>query len=177
MKSLLVVLSKLKLKLTLTLLMLLSAPSFTHAQLICLNIQAIQGTGSESIRLKDIVKVCGATITSIQFNGFTMQMPPADPTYPASSGLFVRSFNTDVLTVGDFVNVEGTVFEFTGRTVLDRAYITKRGTSRDSFPFVDIQLPVNSIADYQRYESMQVRVLPQSNHEMVIADYEQFDYT
>lgn len=150
-------------------------PSLSNAQ-ICTNIQAIQGTGAESIRLGDIVKVCGATVTSTQFNGFTMQMPPADPNYPASSAMFVRSFNNP-LVVGDLVNVEGTVFEFTGRTVLDRAYITKRGRSRDSFDYVDITLPVNSVADYQRYESMQVRVTAKANHDIVIADYEEFDYT
>jgi predicted extracellular nuclease len=150
----------------------------SHAQLICLNIQAIQGTGTQSSRLGDIVKVCGATVTSIQYGGFTMQMPPADPNYAASSAMFVRVVTAQLpLNVGDFVNVEGTVFEFTGRTVLDRAYITKRGTSSASFPQVEIQLPVDNVADYNRYESMQVKIVAKSNHDMVIADYEQFDYT
>jgi predicted extracellular nuclease len=148
----------------------------SYAQLICLNIQAIQGTGTVSSRLGDIVKVCGATVTSVQFGGFTMQMPPADPNYPSSSAMYVRTFN-NLLKVGDFVNVEGTVFEFTGRTVLDRVYVTKRGTTSTPFPMVEIQLPVNSVADYQRYESMQVKIVAKSNHDMVIADYEQFDFT
>lgn len=150
----------------------------SSAQLICLNIQAIQGTGSESNWLGDIVKVCGATVTSIQYDGFTMQMPPADPNFAASSAMFVRVITAFTpINVGDLVNVEGTVFEFTGRTVLDRAYITRRGTSQDTFSQVEIQLPVNSVDTFKRYESMQVKIVAKSNHDMVIADYEQFDFT
>ncbi|WP_111718761.1 ExeM/NucH family extracellular endonuclease [Homoserinimonas sp. OAct 916] len=90
-------------------------------------IAEIQGQGAESAFAGDIVTTRGVVTASYPtggFNGFYIQTPgtggPIDfAEHKASDGLFIYSSGTntvDAVSIGDYVEVTGTVSEFAGMT-------------------------------------------------------------
>lgn len=101
-------------------------------------IAAIQGTGAESAWVGDFATTRGIVTAAYPtggFNGFYIQTPGTGGavdlgTHTASDGLFIYSAGTntvDAVSVGDYVEVSGTVGEFFGLTQLtptDAASVT-----------------------------------------------------
>ena len=139
-------------------------------------ISDVQGTGSTSPLEGKTVTVTGIVTGDFQENdsddrrnlgGFFMQDGPPDGDPQTSDGVFVFDGNnppTDI-SVGDVVEVTGTVAEYFGETQINAssARITGTGTV---IP-LPLQLPVSSttnnsdgdpIADLERYEGMLVEI-------------------
>lgn len=143
-------------------------------------ISAVQGSGDATPLPATDVTVRGV-VTAVfeEFQGFYMQEEIADQdTDPATSeGIFIFAgaggYPGD-LAPGDTVQVEGTPGEFPAsgarQTQLGaNPLIINCGISATASP-VDVLLPLNALADLERYEGMLVR-LPQ---QLVISEY--FNY-
>lgn len=94
-----------------------------------LTIAEIQGTGATSPVVNQLVSTTGVVTAAFPtggFNGFYIQTGGADTTPGASDGLFVYEPGFDTgITVGDSVDVEGTVKEFNGLTEIDATKIAE----------------------------------------------------
>ncbi len=134
------------------------------------NISTVQGTGSVSPMVSQTVTVRGVVVGEFQnstgtptvtkLNGFFVQqaVPDADPL--TSEGIFVFAPNATKVNKGDYVQVQGQVFEFgaAGSTVTQLAgsvTVSVCGTGVTVQP-TKITLPVASNAGLERYEGMLV---------------------
>ena len=129
----------------------------------------IQGSGAASPFLGQQVKTENNIVTARASNGFFIQTPDsrADPSAQTSNGLFVFTSSAPAVTVGDQVDVTGTVVEFFDWTELGSATITV-DSSGHALPavvaftqiapgvFVPSHDPVPN--ELERFESMLVRV-------------------
>jgi uncharacterized protein len=139
-------------------------------------IHDVQGSGATSPMTGSTVSIEGIVTADHQgagqFSGYYVQEENADVDANAltSEGIFV--FNTSFpVNVGDKVRVRGTVTEFNGLTEITSVSSTLTCSAGVTLPgFVDVNLPVTSIGDFERYEGMLVR-LPQ---QLVISEY--FNY-
>jgi hypothetical protein len=78
-------------------------------------ISAIQGAGHRSTLEGQVVTTTGI-VTARSSNGFWMQDPTPDAEIGTSEGIFVFTSSAPAVTVGDAVQVQGTVTEFTRTT-------------------------------------------------------------
>lgn len=93
-------------------------------------IAEIQGTGASSPRSGETLTTSGVVTAAYPtggFNGFYIQTPGEDVTPGASDGLFVfgPTFDESTLEVGDSVEVDGKVSEFSGLTELTALAVTE----------------------------------------------------
>jgi len=72
----------------------------------------IQGAGHVSALVGDSVTTAGI-VTAVDSNGFYLQDPTGDGDAATSDALFVFTGSTPLVSVGDAIEVEGTVSEFT----------------------------------------------------------------
>lgn len=148
-------------------------------------ISAIQGSGSTSPMVNQIVTIEGIVVGDFQENdgnysdldGFFVQEETDDQdSDPATSeGIFVYAPGGIDVQPGDVVRVTGRVTEYTssGSSLTEIGNVTDisiRDTGTLPTP-VDVELPFASLDDQERFEGMYVR-LPQ---ELVIAEYFNFD--
>jgi len=145
--------------------------AFTTQTLAPLPVHAVQGSGTTSPYVGQIVSVEGVVTATFQvspgLSGFYLQTPDAsvDANPATSQGMFV--FNTTyAVNVGDFVRVAGTVAEFgtAPRTQTEMTNVTFVGVSSagNAVPApVAVTLPFASATDAERYEGMLV-TLPQA---------------
>ncbi|HSM56940.1 MAG TPA: ExeM/NucH family extracellular endonuclease [Candidatus Sulfomarinibacteraceae bacterium] len=148
-------------------------------------IHEIQGSGLTSPLVGETVVVEGVVVGDFQnnaepdhgdLNGFFVQEEDADADDdPATSeGIFVFSGGLDDVSVGQQVRVAGDVVEFgSGSSITELTNVSDLLICGDAeLPTVtDIELPVTSIDDFERYEGMLVR-FPQ---ELVVAEYFNYD--
>jgi predicted extracellular nuclease len=119
----------------------------------------IQGSGAASDHEGETVTTSGVVTADLQgdahLNGFFMQDPAGDGDPATSDGIFVYDFydipDTDV-TVGDLVEVTGTVSEYNGFTEL--SFVTVTITGSGSVTPTAVDLPVGAVTDLERYEGM-----------------------
>ncbi|MET1257068.1 ExeM/NucH family extracellular endonuclease [Aliikangiella maris] len=125
-------------------------------------ISAVQGSGSSSPLVNQTVTVravvSGDFQASNELNGFYLQEENADfdNNSQTSEGLFIydNGFGIDV-SVGDVVEVSGSVEEYYGNTQLKNiSSVTVCGT--DNISAVDVSLPVNAQDDWEAFEGMAV---------------------
>jgi predicted extracellular nuclease len=121
------------------------------------SIGAIQGTGSASPMTGQSVRISGVVTGDFQeddgddrrnLRGFFLQGPP-DAVPETSDGIFVfdgRNPAVDV-SVGDAVEVVGTVSEYFGETQIEAASVTITGTG--SVEPVPLSLPIASLEPYE----------------------------
>jgi len=124
------------------------------------SICAIQGSGASSAFVGLSVTTTGI-ITAIfsgtgTLQGWFVEDPECDADPATSNGIFVYQPNTSGISVGQRVSVTATVTEFQGLTeltgVTNRTVIGS-GTVTPTL----VNLPVVSLADWERYEGMLVR--------------------
>ncbi len=123
-------------------------------------ISSIQGTGNTSPLVGSIVTAEGIVTGDFQpagaLGGFFMQDISGDGDPSTSEGIFVV-YNTMEVSVGDRVRVTGTVAESFERTQLSNVTALTIITTGNPLPVgVNINLPVASQADLERYEGMLV---------------------
>jgi predicted extracellular nuclease len=124
-------------------------------------IHQIQGSGLRSDMVGQRRTVEGIVVGDYQgeFSGYHLQEEDADADEDplTSEGIFV--FNTAAVNAGDVVRVTGTVSEFPSgsspNTQLSNATILICPAGGTVTP-TDVDLPVTSIADFERFESMLV---------------------
>ncbi len=133
-------------------------------------IHDIQGSGDASPLVGSTVTIeaivvgdfqDGSSGTNGDLNGFFVQEEDADTDANAttSEGLFIFDGNAPAVNVhlGDKVRVTGTVTEFNGLTELTGVTVSIVGT--DALPTAaTVNLPVNSVADLEAFEGMQVTI-------------------
>lgn len=138
-------------------------------------ISDIQGAGATSAMEGQSVSVSGIVTGDFQDNdgdstnnlgGFYVQQESSDSDPSTSEGIFVYDGNAPVtdVSIGDRVEVDGTVKEYYGETQIAASKIRVVGSG--SIAATDIDLPTNAltknsdgddIADLERYEGMLVR--------------------
>lgn len=133
-------------------------------------IHDIQGSGNASPLVGSTVTIeaivvgdfqDGSSGTNGDLNGFFVQEEDADADANAttSEGLFIFDGNAPAVNVniGDKVRVTGTVTEFNGLTELTGVTASTAGTN--TLPTAaTVNLPVNSVADLEAFEGMQVTI-------------------
>lgn len=135
-------------------LLLLLLPTMVVAQSIC----AIQGSGISSpfegqqVTTEGIVTAVYTGTGSI--NGYYIEQPACDGSVNTSNGIFVYAPNTGV-SIGQRLSVTGTVLEFNGLTEISNATHSVLGSGVVN-P-TEIDLPIASLASWERYEGMLVR--------------------
>ena len=112
-------------------------------------------------------------------SGFYMQDLAGDGNTSTSDGIFVFTGSANLVSVGQVVRVTGFARERFDQTTLNgsnsngsavlAANVVACGTG--SVPVTDVNLPVTSLDDFEKYEGMYVR-FPQS---LVIAEYFNYD--
>jgi len=140
-------------------------------------IHEIQGSGLASPLVGKYVKIEGVVVGDFQvygqLGGFHVQEEDSDADADpyTSEGIFVYHYSTEV-SVGDLVQVTGTVAEYDGLTeITDVSDVNVVGTGIAS-PEV-IELPFSSLDDLEAYEGMLV-TYPQ---QLSISEYYNFDKT
>ncbi|MBK9148536.1 MAG: ExeM/NucH family extracellular endonuclease [Flavobacteriales bacterium] len=121
---------------------------------------SIQGSGESSPLQGQAVTTTGI-VTAIYsgsgtVQGLFLEDPGCDSDPATSNGLFVYSPNTSGISTGQRVSVSGTVLEFQGLTEISQVTgisVIGSGTVAPS----EINLPVASAADWERYEGMLLR--------------------
>ncbi len=140
-------------------------------------IEEIQGSGLRSPLAPpsgndpgQIVRTEGNIVTAVGSNFFVMQSP--DPVAPrgasASSGLYVFTGTAPTVSVGDEVDVQGTVFEFFDLTQIGNPEIVDIVSSGNvlpapvvfdqSRPSADPDAPSCGVNNFECYESMRISV-------------------
>ncbi|MBI5353955.1 MAG: ExeM/NucH family extracellular endonuclease [Chloroflexi bacterium] len=140
-------------------------------------IHDVQGSSASSPIVGNGVSIEGVVTADYQgtgqFSGFYVQEEgdetDADPL--TSEGVFV--FNTSFpVNTGDQVRVRGTVSEFEGLTEINGvSSLLLCSTGNILPPTINVNLPVASLDDFERYESMLVN-FPQA---LVISEYFNYD--
>ena len=104
----------------------------------------------------------GASGTNGDLNGFFVQEEDADADTDAatSEGLFIFDGNAPVVdvSIGDKVRVTGTVTEFNGLTELTNVSVSTVSTDNALPTAAAVNLPVNSVADLEAFEGMQITI-------------------
>ncbi len=87
---------------------------FSGCPLTPLEIYDIQGEAHLAPETGNVVQTVGNVVTAVINNGFYMQTPDArDDNNPATSnGIFVFTSSTPTVSIGDMVDVQGTIVEF-----------------------------------------------------------------
>ncbi|HTT57235.1 MAG TPA: ExeM/NucH family extracellular endonuclease [Opitutaceae bacterium] len=140
--------------------------SFATLAPVPLAIHAVQGSGLTSPVVSQTVMVQGVVVASFQgadrIGGFYLEAPQAawDDDPATSEGIYVFD-NTDSVTVGDYVNVVGTVVEYGTAPHTETEISPVIGFLRVSAgnplpPAVPVTLPFASATDAERYEGMLV---------------------
>jgi predicted extracellular nuclease len=138
-------------------------------------IHGIQGAGTASAAAGEQRVIEGVVVGDFAgaggLGGYFVQEEDADADAdPATSeGIFVAG--GDVADVGDVVRVRGTVSESFGRTQLGSITAAEVCPGEGAVTATEVQLPVTSLGDWERLESMAV-TLPQ---ELTISEYFDFD--
>ena len=129
-------------------------------------IPAIQGSG-DTAAITGTVTVRGVVVgdyegASPALRGFYLQDPQGDGDPATSDGIFVFEGTADTVSVGQLVEVTGTVSEFQGQTQVTSSAVTVCGPApvRPAIRPVKVRLPVASATALERYEGMLV-TLPQ----------------
>lgn len=126
------------------------------------SISEIQGTSGTSPYNGQEVSTYGVVTLTLfgngQLNGFFMQ-DTVNSTNGASSGIFVYGKPSVELKEGDFLSITGTVGEWYGATQLSKYKFTIWRHDM-AIPYTTVNFPedFSSAADYERYESMALRI-------------------
>ena len=122
-------------------------------------IPQIQGLGSLSSYVNQVVKTTGiVTAKFIGYNkigGFFMQDPIGDNNPLTPDGIFV-STSTDNVTIGDKVEITGTIIETGGRTQLGTITGTNILSSKNPLPVVNVIYNPDTW-NWKQYEGMLIR--------------------
>ncbi|MDO6433213.1 ExeM/NucH family extracellular endonuclease [Flavitalea sp. BT771] len=121
----------------------------------------IQGTGDASPLTGAVVTTEGIVTADFQgtgqLGGFFIQDSSGDGNILTSDGIFISNTSFPV-KVGDHVRLTGTVAEAFNKTEISSVTsLTVLSSNYPLMPPVDISLPVNAVADLERYEGMLVR--------------------
>ncbi len=135
-------------------------------------IHDIQGSGSESPMVGDMVSDVPGVVTFKGFSGFYMQDTQPDDDPATSEGIFVfGSKYASAVNIGDAVEVSGKVAEYSGLTELNASEVTVDSSGSSVAPTV-ISLPKASPDAFEAYEGMLVTF----TQPLVISEYFNFDY-
>lgn len=119
-------------------------------------IPQIQGTGISSPYINQSVKMIGVVTAKFigegKIGGFFMQDPAGDGNVLTSDGIFVSS-STDNVSVGDSVEITGTVTEVNGRTQLEALTRLVVISSNNVLPIVKLKYDADSW-NWEQYEGM-----------------------
>ena len=133
------------------------------------DITAVQGPGPLSPHVDELVTVRGVVTGDFQadteLKGFFIQQPVADADPATSEGLFIFAPSSAAVSVGDYVQVSGTVAEFQSGTAT-AARLTELGTVTaisvcGAGPAITprvLTLPVASAAELEAVEGMLVEI-------------------
>jgi hypothetical protein len=126
----------------------------------------IQGNGLVSPFAEQLVRTEGNVVSAVTFDGFFIQTPDArvDADPETSNGIFVFTGGTPAFSVGDLVDVEGTVTEFFNMTEINASKTTAVGSGSVPAPVLfDATTPSpfqpQPATELERYEGMLVRVV------------------
>jgi|GEM_PF-517658 len=128
-------------------------------------IYIIQGSGTLSSLDGSIVNTSGMVTAdfqnSTQLKGYFIQDTSGDGNSSTSDGIFVFD-SVSTVSVGDYIQLTGEVDEFFTKTELRNiSSVTVLSSSNPLMLPVSINLPVNTIADFEKHEGMLVN-FPQS---------------
>lgn len=142
----------------------------------------IQGEGAVSDLQGELVRIEGVVVGDFQgtpdvgnqLGGFFLQEEPADSDdrEETSDGIFVFAPSAPDVTLGDVVEVVGTVAEFGGKTQINEVTsATVVGHDEAAVVATQLALPVTDRGVFERYEGMLVE-FPQ---ELFISEYFNYD--
>lgn len=94
-----------------------------------ITIMAIQGHGSASPRVNEIVTTAGNVVTAVGSKGFFMQDPVGDGDASTSDAIYVFTSSTPTVALGNVVTVSGKVQEYNGSTELTAPSVTVTAAS------------------------------------------------
>ena len=121
-----------------------------------LTIPQIQGTGASSSYVSQIVKATGIVtakfIGSGKAGGFFIQDPLGDNNSLSSDAVFVSTV-TDNISIGDNVEITGTVSEVGGRTQLGNITKTVILSSNNALPVIKLKYDATTW-NWEQYEGM-----------------------
>ncbi|MCU0665027.1 MAG: ExeM/NucH family extracellular endonuclease, partial [Myxococcota bacterium] len=122
----------------------------------------LQGTGTESPYEGQAVHTQGVVVADFQgaheLKGFFVQDPLGDGDALTSDGLFVYADEKNDVSVGDLVQIAGSVTEYLGTTeIANVSSISVLGTGQSIEPTV-LVLPEETEGDLERYEGMLVTI-------------------
>lgn len=125
-------------------------------------IASIQGSGTDSPFVNQTKVVSGTVVGLYQGSGFFVQ-DSGDSNLATSDGIFVfiptsNVFSTVAITVGDSVEVAGTVKEFNGQTEIDTVTALDKCGSGPVVQPLALTLPEQTNGDLERYEGMLVTI-------------------
>ena len=122
-------------------------------------IGTVQGTGAESPLKGQSVTVQGTVVADYEHSdslrGFYLQ-DTGDGDTATSDGIFVFQGNDDEVSLGDVVQVTGTVAEFQGQTQLNGGSVVEDCGIVGSVAPTEVTLPVATSTTLERYEGMLV---------------------
>ncbi|WP_194165202.1 ExeM/NucH family extracellular endonuclease [Deinococcus terrestris] len=125
------------------------------------NIGAVQGSGAASPLAGQTVTVRGVVTSDFQagLGGFSIQEIAPDGLEATSDGLFIYT-NTarQAVSVGDVVQVSGTVKEYFGATQLESITTFQKCSGTQVAKPVTLTFPLNSLDQLEQYENMLVTI-------------------
>ncbi len=133
---------------------------------VAAEIYEIQGAGMSSPLVGQKIRTTSNVVTAIAPNGFFIQTPDyrADASAETSNGVLVFTGSAPVVTVGDLVDVEGTVAEYFEMTEITSPVVTVQGASQplpaaisfdETTPSSSATRPANEM---ERFEGMRIYV-------------------
>ena len=136
-------------------------------------IYEIQGSGMTSSKVNQTVTTEGVVVGDFQTggkNGFYIQDENGDNDDATSDGVFIYYLTAPDVVVGDKVRVTGKVSEYYNQTQITGSAMQICSSGNEIEP-TEINLPVESVDDFEKYEGMLV-TFPQS---LIIAEYFNYD--
>jgi hypothetical protein len=133
-------------------------------------IMQIQGTGTSSTYAGNNVMTTGV-VTRVNDNGFYIQDAVGDGNTSTSDGIFVFTGGAPTVTVGNAVEVTGTVSEFFSRTQIGGTVTVQTTGAGPAIAPTPISFPVTTLADLERFEGMKIEI----DQPMALAEYFNLD--
>ena len=104
-------------------------------------------------------------------------MVSSNETQTSSSGIFVYDSSSfkDSLAEGNEIDITGQISEYYGLTQLTMEIAIVKVGNNHFFEPIYLNLPLDSMDDYEKYEGMVVQIKPASTHDIVVSEYYNFD--
>ena len=138
-------------------------------------IYEIQGSGSSSPFANTDVETIGI-VTNLTDEGFFIQDATGDADTATSDGIFVFTDSTPTVSVGQEVEVSGTIAESFSRTQIGGVSLAVNPTGNNgSINSIAVALPAATTTSLERYEGMLIDVTGPNGDPLILSEYFNLD--